>query len=151
MTSIEKMDFLISRVEEKLSSLNESDTTHSSLREVNLKSIRYLYNKLELSQKHPDFSTIFDYSAMNLSGIGLKDGEFGKIREGKYVQLIAISYETDDEGERSTRNYSLGYYGKAEKLNEADKSTIIEFVLRWRYEKTFQHAEQYQKVLSELF
>jgi hypothetical protein len=105
---------------------------------------------LELSKNHPDFNTIFNYTAMNLAGIGLKDENFGEIHEGKYVQIISIAYELNTEGKRITKNTSLGYYGKAEKLNEKTKSQIIEFVLRWRYEKTFEHSDYYQQLLEKL-
>jgi hypothetical protein len=87
---------------------------------------------------------------MNLAGIGLKDEHFGEIHEGKYVQIISIAYELNSDGKRINKNTSLGYYGKSEKLEEEKKSDIIEFVLRWRYEKTFQHSDYYQKLLEKL-
>jgi len=101
-------------------------------------------------QNHPDFSTLFNYTAMNLAGIGLKDENFGEIHKGKYVQIISISYELNSDGKRVNKNSSLGYYGKAEKLEEKEKSNIIEFVLRWRYEKSFQHSDDYQRLLSKI-
>ena len=142
MRSIEKIHFLLDKVEKKI---QKNDT-----RNVNLERISELYKLLELSKKHPDFSTIFKYKAMNLAGIGLKKEDFGEIREGKYVQIISIAYELNKEGKRVLKNSSLGYFGKAEKLTEEVKSNIIEFVLRWRYEKTFQHSEHYQQLLSKL-
>ena len=142
MRSIEKIHFLLDKVEQKI---QENDT-----RNVNLERISELYKLLELAKKHPDFSTIFKYKAMNLAGIGLKKEDFGEIREGKYVQIISIAYELNKEGKRVLKNSSLGYFGKAEKLTEEVKSNIIEFVLRWRYEKTFQHSEHYQQLLSKL-
>ena len=142
VTSIEKINLLLTKVEEKLEK--------SGLREENLKRIFELYELLGLSQKHPNFSTIFEYKAMNLSGIGLKNEDFGEIREGKYVQIIAIAYEMNKRGKPIAKNSSLGYYGKAEKVTSKDKSNIIEFVLRWRYEKTFQHSDYYQQLLSKL-
>ena len=142
MSNIKKIHLLLDEVEEKLQKNN--------LRAENLKEISKLFQKLNLSEKHPNFSTIFNYKAMNLAGIGLKNEAFGEIQAGKYVQIIAIAYEIDKDGKRVIRNSSLGYYGKAEKLTQENKSDIIEFVLRWRYEKSFQHSDYYQQLLEKL-
>lgn len=149
MTSIEKINFLLEQVENKVKTLKSTDK-HHSLRDTNLERIAELFDLLELSKKHPDYGTLFDYTAINLAGIGLKNEDFGEIREGKYVQIISIAYETDKEGTRVSKNTSLGYYGKGEKLDEKEKHNIIEFVLRWRYEKSFQHSDYYQLLLEKL-
>ena len=150
MTSIEKIDFLLNEFEAKLQQSQVPKSEQNNLRDMNLERITSLYQTLNLEKKHPDFTTIFNYKAMNLAGIGLKDEDFGEIREGKYVQIISIAYEINSAGKRVVKNSSLGYYGKAEKLTTKEKSNIIEFVLRWRYEKTFQHSEHYQQLLSKL-
>ena len=142
MSNIKKIHLLLDKVEEKLQK--------NDLRAKNLKEISKLFQKLNLSDKHPNFSTIFNYKAMNLAGIGLKDEAFAEIQAGKYVQIIAIAYEINSDGKRVAKNSSLGYYGKAEKLTEEHKSNIIEFVLRWRYEKSFQHSDYYQQLLEKL-
>jgi len=149
MTNIEKINFLLNQVEDKLHHTKVNNDSPNNLRKNNLNRVALLYAELELEKKHPDFSTIFNYKAMNLAGIGLKNEDFGEIREGKYVQIIAIAYEIDTNAKRIIKNSSLGYYGKAEKLTQKDKSNIIEFVLRWRYEKTFQHSDHYQQLLSK--
>ncbi|CAA6803208.1 MAG: Unknown protein [uncultured Sulfurovum sp.] len=143
MTNIEKINSLLDKLEEKLGS-------SSSLREENLKHIGQLVKTLHLDKKHSNFDTIFNYKAMNLAGIGLKNEDFGEIREGKYVQIIAIASEINEEGQKIIKNLSLGYYGKAERLKEKDKQNIIEFVLRWRYEKTFRHSDYYQRLLATI-
>lgn len=148
MTSIEKINFLLEQVENKFENLRLTDTR--TLRENNLKRIAELFDLLELSKKHPDYSTLFNYTAINLAGIGLKNEDFGEIREGKYVQIIAIAYEINKEGTKIAKNSSLGYYGKGDKLEEKEKHNIIEFVLRWRYEKSFQHSDYYQLLLEKL-
>lgn len=148
MKNMEEVNFLLQELEKKLK--RNKNNSYSTLRKENLEKISKLYHVLELSKKHPDFSTIFNYKAMNLAGIGLKNEDFGEIRKGKYVQIISISYEVTSEGNRNLKNSSLGYYGKAEKLNEKDKNKIIEFVLRWRYEKSFQHSDYYQQLLDKL-
>ena len=150
MPNIEKINFLFNQLEYKLKTQNHTDATSSLLRKVNLKKIAHLYEVLKLSKNHPNFATLFNYTAMNLARIGLKDEDFGEIRERKYVQIISISYELNSDGKRVNKNSSLGYYGKAEKLDEKEKSNIIEFVLRWRYEKSFQHSDHYQRLLSSI-
>jgi len=87
---------------------------------------------------------------MNLSGIGLKEETFGEIYKGKYIQVIAITYELNSEGKKRAKNISLGYFGKAESIVQVLKNEIIEFVLRWRYEKAFQNVEHYKGLLSKL-
>jgi len=138
MGPIEKLNLLVNQIEEE-----------SLLRHNNIKRIAELYTLLEIEKKHLDLSTLFEYAAMNLAGIGLKEEEFGQIREGRYVQIIAIDYELVND-KKKTRNNSLGYYGKAEKLEKNLKNQIIEFVLRWRYEKSFQHSDYYKRLLTQI-
>lgn len=126
------------------------DTAQGNVRESNIKRVEALYNTLEIFQKSPDFDNIFAYKAMNLSGIGLKEDDFGEVREGKYIQIIAITYEPDKNGKKKAKNISLGYFGKAEALEEKRKNEIIEFVLRWRYEKAFQNVEHYKDLLARV-
>lgn len=120
------------------------------IRTENIERVKILYEDLKIFDKSPDFDTIFMYKAMNLSGIGLKEEDFGVVRAGKYVQVIAITYEPDASGKKKAKNISLGYYGKGETINPDLKNRIIEFVLRWRYEKAFQNVEHYKVLLSKL-
>lgn len=121
-----------------------------NIREENIARVNTLYEKLKIFEKSPDFEEIFAYKAMNLSGIGLKENDFGQVREGKYIQVIAITYEPDKNGKKKAKNISLGYFGKAETLDGVLKNEIIEFVLRWRYEKAFQNVEHYKDLLDIL-
>jgi len=120
------------------------------VREENIVRVKVLYEKLKIFEKSPDFSNIFIYKAMNLSGIGLKDEDFAQVREGKYIQIIAITYEPDKNGKKKAKNISLGYFGKAETLDDTLKNEIIEFVLRWRYEKAFQNVEHYKDLIARV-
>lgn len=120
------------------------------VREENIARVKELYNTLKIFEKSPDFDNIFIYKAMNLSGIGLKEDDFGQLREGKYIQIIAITYEPDKNGKKKAKNISLGYFGKAETLEEKLKNMIIEFVLRWRYEKAFQNVEHYKDLIAKV-
>ncbi|HHD75282.1 MAG TPA: hypothetical protein ENK82_00380 [Campylobacterales bacterium] len=138
MNSIEKLNLLLDQIEEA-----------SLLRQNNINRVSKLYKILNLEQKNPDISTLFEYAAINLAGIGLREEDFGEIREGRYVQIIAIDYEIIND-KKKTRNSSLGYYGKAEKLEKDLKKYIIEFVLRWRYEKSFQHSDHYKQLLAKI-
>ncbi|HEO99631.1 MAG: hypothetical protein JW682_07780 [Campylobacterales bacterium] len=121
-----------------------------SVRSENIKRLEELYTMLGIFEKSPDFDKIFIYKAMNLSGIGLKEEDFGEVREGKYIQIIAITYEPDKNGKKKAKNISLGYFGKAEALQPERKNNIIEFVLRWRYEKAFQNVEHYKELIAKL-
>jgi hypothetical protein len=124
--------------------------TTPNVRQENIKRLERLYHQLKIDEKSPDFENIFIYKAMNLSGIGLKEEDFGEVREGKYIQVIAITYEPDKNGKKKAKNVSLGYFGKAEKLEEKLKNEIIEFVLRWRYEKAFQNVEHYKELIEKI-
>ncbi len=120
------------------------------IRSNNIIRVKDLYEKLKIFEKSPDFDNIFIYKAMNLSGIGLKEDDFGEVREGKYIQIIAITYEPDKNGKKKAKNISLGYFGKAETLDPILKNEIIEFVLRWRYEKAFQNVEHYKDLIERV-
>jgi len=127
-----------------------ANTSFETVRQENIDRVRQLFDKLKIFEKSPDFDHIFDYKAMNLSGIGLKEEDFGQVREGKYIQVIAITYEPDKTGKKKAKNISLGYFGKAETLDPSLKNDIIEFVLRWRYEKAFQNVEHYKELIEKI-
>ena len=126
------------------------DPAEEPVRARNLERLAELYLKLEIEKKAPNIHELFIYKAMNISGIGLKEEDFGEIREGKYVQVIAITYEPDANGKKKAKNISLGYFGKAEALDPVKKNQVIEFVLRWRYEKAFQNLEHYRHLLEKV-
>jgi len=141
---------LINNIPKNLASAIEISEKSDPVRLENLIRMLELYKKLEIAKKAPDLEKIFMYKAMNISGVGLKEEDFGEIREGKYVQIIAITYEPDKNGKKKAKNISLGYFGKAETLELKFKNEIIEFVLRWRYEKAFQNLKHYRVLLSRL-
>ena len=137
-------------LKEGVSKKREGDSISESVRQENIRRVNTLYEKLKIFEKSPNFNEIFIYKAMNLSGIGLKEEDFGEIRKGKYIQIIAITYEPDKNGKKKAKNVSLGYFGKAETLEERLKNDIIEFVLRWRYEKAFQNVEHYKDLIARV-
>ncbi len=126
------------------------DVSKEPVRAENIKRVAKLYVELQINEKAPDIEKLFVYKAMNISGISLKEEDFGEIREGKYVQIIAITYEPDKNGKKKAKNISLGYFGKAETLDDDYKNEIIEFVLRWRYEKAFQNLEHYRELIDNI-
>ena len=130
--------------------LQRMENSYDGVREENMNRVKQLFYKLKIFEKSPDFENVFVYKAMNLSGIGLKEDDFGEVREGKYIQVIAITYEPDKNGRKKAKNISLGYFGKGETLDETLKSEIIEFVLRWRYEKAFQNLEHYKDLILKV-
>ena len=134
----------------KKESVKKISMNYEQVRQENIERVKALYEKLKIFEKSPDFDTIFIYKAMNLSGIGLKEEDFGEVREGKYIQVIAITYEPDKNGKKRAKNISLGYFGKAETLDVILKNEIIEFVLRWRYEKAFQNVEHYKDLIAKV-
>ena len=143
---------VLKTVEEKPVKKPVKDLKKSSdtVRDENTIRVKQLYEKLKIFEKSSDFNNIFIYKAMNLSGIGLKEDDFGQVREGKYIQIIAITYEPDKNGKKKAKNISLGYFGKAETLDTTLKNEIIEFVLRWRYEKAFQNVEHYKDLIAKV-
>ena len=134
----------------KKASTTKVSASSNDVRQENIVRVKKLYEKLKIFEKSPDFNNIFIYKAMNLSGIGLKEEDFGEVREGKYIQIIAITYEPDKNGKKKAKNISLGYFGKAETLDNTLKNEIIEFVLRWRYEKAFQNVEHYKDLIARV-
>jgi len=118
-------------------------------RKKNHKRLKELFDLFELSTKVEDFNTIFEFKAVNLSGISLNNTTLGEISEGKYAQIIAITYE-EEEGKKRAKNVNLKYFGRVEKLDEELKNEIIEFVLRWRLEKSFLGVDHYRKMIKEL-
>jgi len=141
---------LLKKIPKELVEAVEIDETSDRVRLKNLIRVLELFDELEIAQKVPELDKLFIYKAMNISGIGLKEEDFGEIREGKYVQIIAITYEPDKNGKKKAKNISLGYFGKAETLSKEFKNKIIEFVLRWRYEKAFQNLKHYKILLSRV-
>jgi len=131
-------------------SIQKIEKSSDTVREENITRVKELYEKLRIFEKSPSFDNVFAYKAMNLSGVGLKEEDFAEVREGKYIQVIAITYEPDKSGKKKAKNISLGYFGKAETLEKRLKNEIIEFVLRWRYEKAFQNVEHYKDLIARV-
>ena len=150
VVSTEQKEVQKSKKNPQVKAVSKIAENFDNVREQNIVRVKELYKKLKIFEKSPDFDKVFMYKAMNLSGIGLKEDDFGEVREGKYIQVIAITYEPDKNGKKKAKNISLGYFGKAETLENKLKNEIIEFVLRWRYEKAFQKVEHYKDLISRV-
>ena len=134
---------------ERLRALTEQIATHEVSRKQNLKRLKELFTSLDIGKKHNDFETIFEYKAMNLSGISLEKQTLLTPKEKRYAQIIAITY-VDDRGIKRAKNKNLCYFGRAENLHIELRKEIVEFIFRWRYEKSFHNVEHYGDMINSL-
>ena len=133
---------------DRLKNLTAHISSYELERKNNLKTLEELYRNLRIDAKVERFEDLFEFKAINLSGISLSEEDLGAVKEGKYAQIIAIIY--DKEAKVKNKNISLAYYGRAEKLNSVEKKKIVSFVLGWRFEKSFRTLEHYHNLLGEL-
>jgi len=138
----------VSSALDRLKNLTAQISSYELERKSNLKSLEELYLKLGINTKVGEFDALFEFKAINLSGLSLADEDLGAIKEGKYAQIIAIIY--DKEAKVKNKNISLAYYGRAEKLSPPLKRDIIAFVLGWRFEKSFRTLEHYHNLMATL-
>jgi hypothetical protein len=138
----------VSSALDRLKNLTAQISSYELERKSNLKSLEELYRKLGIDTKVGEFDALFEFKAINLSGLSLGDEDLGTIKEGKYAQIIAIIY--DKEAKVKNKNISLAYYGRAEKLSAPLKRDIIAFVLGWRFEKSFRTLEHYHNLMATL-
>ncbi len=142
--SSERLDRL-KALAEKAGSLS----TYEIERRKNLKRLETLYRSLKIDEKVENFRDLFDFQAINLSAISLRKERFMETTEGKYAQIIAIAY-VEERGKKRAKNLSLRYFGRVEKLDGTLKEEIVEFVLRWRLEKSFMGVDHYRELLKTL-
>lgn len=133
---------------DRLKNLTAQISSYELERKSNLKELERLFFALGINVKVSEFENLFEFKAINLSGISLSDDDLGMIKEGKYAQIIAIIY--DKEAKVKNKNISLGYFGRAEKLEKAVIRDIVAFVLSWRFEKSFRTLEHYHNLLAQL-
>ncbi|WP_456380433.1 hypothetical protein [Hydrogenimonas sp.] len=124
-------------------------STYEIERRKNLKRLETLYRSLKIDEKVENFRDLFDFQAINLSAISLRKERFMETTEGKYAQIIAIAY-VEERGKKRAKNLSLRYFGRVEKLDGTLKEEIVEFVLRWRLEKSFMGVDHYRELLKTL-
>jgi len=131
---------------DRLKNLTNKISSYELERKENLKKLENLFDRLALSAKVPEFKQLFDFKAINLSGASLLSENLGEVKEGKYLQILAIGY--DKNAVVKSKNLSLGYYGRAENVDVELKNKIVEFIIRFRFEKSFMTLEHYHDMLE---
>ena len=133
---------------ERLKELTSKISSYELARKENKRTLASLFDTLNLTGKVGEFHEVFEFKAINLSGISLTEDDIGTIKEGKYLQIIGIKY--DREAKVKNRNISLGYYGRVEKVEAELRATIVKFIIAWRFEKSFRTLEHYYTMLEKL-
>jgi hypothetical protein len=131
---------------DRLKNLTNKISSYEVARKDNLATLKTLFDALHVNDKVSDFDDLFLFKAINLSGISLKSEELGTIKEGRYLQILAIMY--DKEAVVKSKNSSLGYFGRVESVDQELRDDVVEFVLRWRFEKSFRTLEHYNDMLK---
>lgn len=133
---------------DRLKNLTNKISGYETARKDNLRKLEDLYIELNINEKVDEFVQLFEFKAINLSGASLSQESLGEIREGKYLQILAISYDKD--AVVKSKNISLAYFGRVEGVDEELKNKIVEFVIRYRFEKSFITLEHYNDMLESL-
>jgi hypothetical protein len=131
---------------DRLKNLTNKISSYETARKENLAVLQKLYKEIGIDEKVHDFKELFNFKAINLSGASLLSENLGEIKKGKYLQILAIAYDKD--AIVKSKNTSLGYFGKAESVDEALKDKIVEFIIRFRFEKSFMTLEHYHSMLE---
>jgi len=80
----------VSSALDRLKNLTAQISSYELERKNNLKSLEELYEKLGVAAKVAQFNDLFNYKAINLSGISLSDEDLGALKKGKYAQIIEL-------------------------------------------------------------
>ena len=131
---------------DRLKKLTSKISSYEMSRKENLKILEKLYIEIKIDKKVENFLELFEFKAINLSGASLLSDTLGEVKEGKYLQILAIGY--DKEATVKSKNISLGYFGRAESVDVELKDKIVEFVIRFRFEKSFMTLEHYYEMLE---
>ncbi len=132
---------------DRLKNLTNKISSYETARKENLKILEDLYTKTGIDKKVENFSDLFDFKAINLSGASLLNENLGEIKKGKYFQVLAISY--DKNAIQKSKNTSLAYFGKVENVDSELKDMIVEFIIRYRFEKSFMTLENYYGMIGK--
>ena len=131
---------------DRLKNLTNKISSYELARKTNMQTLKILFTEVGIDKKVDNFEDIFLFKAINLSGASLLDDSLGKIKEGKYLQVLAISY--DKTAKVKSKNISLAYFGRVENVDTAFKDRVVEFIIRYRFEKSFMTLEHYNGMLS---
>ncbi|PHQ92297.1 MAG: hypothetical protein COB42_01725 [Sulfurimonas sp.] len=133
---------------DRLKNLTNKLSSYELARKENIKILEKLFKEIGIDKKLERFKDLFDFKAINLSGASLLQETLGEIKEGKYLQVLAISY--DKEALVKSKNISLAYFGRVENVPVELKDKVIEFIIRYRFEKSFMTLEHYNNMLRGL-
>ena len=131
---------------DRLKNLTKKISSYETARKENLKILENLFAKTGINKKVDNFSDLFNFKAINLSGASLLSANLGEIKKGKYLQVLAISY--DKNAMQKSKNVSLAYFGKAEMVDSELKNMVVEFIIRYRFEKSFITLENYYGMIG---
>ena len=130
---------------DRLKKLTNKISGYETTRKENLKLLKELFLLTGIDKKVENFEDIFNFKAINLSGASLLSENLGEIKEGKYFQVLAISY--DKTAKVKSTNISLAYFGRVEAVDVELKDKVVEFIIRYRFEKSFMTLEHYNDML----
>lgn len=131
---------------DRLKNLTSKISSYEMARKENLRVLKDLFVEVGIDKKIENFEDIFEFKAINLSGASLLNENLGEIKEGKYLQILAISY--DKEAVVKSKNVSLAYFGRVENVEDSFKDKVVEFIIRYRFEKSFITLEHYHTMLE---
>ena len=131
---------------DRLKNLTNKISSYELARKNNLKILQELYKEVGIDKKVTQLEDIFEFKAINLSGASLLNENLGKIKEGKYLQVLAIQY--DKNRDKKSKNISLAYFGRVENVEPEFKDKVVEFIIRYRFEKSFMTLEHYHTMLD---
>jgi len=131
---------------DRLKNLTNKISSYELARKDNITILKELYTEVGIDKKVENFNDLFAFKAINLSGASLMEENLGEIKEGKYLQVLAISY--DKKAKVKSKNSSLAYFGRVENVDVAFKDRVVEFIVRYRFEKSFMTLEHYHIMLN---
>jgi len=131
---------------DRLKKLSNKISSYELARKANMSRLKELFKETGINVKVDRFEDIFEFKAINLSGASLLSENLGEIKKGKYLQVLAISY--DKEADVKSKNISLAYFGRVENVDEEVKNRVIEFIIRYRFEKSFITLEHYYDMMQ---
>lgn len=131
---------------DRLKNLTNKISAYEMARKENMIALKELHIEIGIDKKVENFGDIFEFKAINLSGASLLKENLGEVKEGKYLQILAISY--DKNAVVKSQNKSLAYFGRAENVDSAIKDKVVEFIIRYRFEKSFITLERYYDMLE---
>jgi hypothetical protein len=131
---------------DRLKNLTNKISSYELARKENMLRLRTLFREVGIDKKVNSFEALFEFKAVNLSGASLLSESLGEIKEGKYLQILAISY--DKEASVKSKNVSLAYFGRVENVDKVLKDKVVEFIIRYRFEKSFMTLEHYHTMIA---